>query len=209
MNPDRLVVSAVMCSRPGGGRTLTRPSGGSCSYTMWSSRCRLTLEGSWTARKGKVDLWPFGRAGRLIIGSGQESDRANCRCSECWCTSDDEENGPAVFTKNRSGWYQIGGGVMLTETTAGAWGDGRGVSPNKDWIQSKIGFDPSKAISLPIREAVNTGGDEPRVEYLLQAWSQRPSLTAHRSEPPLERFLRLTLLPVAETIIADELTRRS
>ena len=72
-------------------------------------------------------------------------------------TSDDEATDPLSSLKTDLAG-KIGGGVMLTETTAGAWGDGKGVSPNTDWIQIEIGWldQPIQGKPFLIREAAHT-----------------------------------------------------
>ena len=38
------------------------------------------------------------------------------------------------------------GGVSLVETTAAAWGEGKGAAPQRDWRQSRYGADPPEAL---------------------------------------------------------------
>ena len=96
---------------------------------------------------------------------------------------------------------KIAGGVMLTETTSGAWGEGRAIAPKGDWEQRRIGFDPSRE-SGPIREAAAMA--------VLSACGIPPSLVSDRAEGTgqregYRRFVNLTLLPLGK-ILESELS---
>ena len=94
---------------------------------------------------------------------------------------------------------RIGGGTMLLETTAGAWGEGRAIAPKGDWEQRRIGFDPSRESGL-IREQAALA--------VLSACGIPPSLVSDRAEGTgqregFRRFLNLTLLPLGAIVEAE------
>ena len=98
---------------------------------------------------------------------------------------------------------KIAGGVLLTETTSGAWGEGRAIAPKGDWEQRRIGFDPSRE-SGPIREAATMA--------VLSACGIPPSLVSEKAEGTgqregFRRFLNLTLMPLG-AIVASELSEK-
>ena len=98
---------------------------------------------------------------------------------------------------------RIGGGTMLLETTAGAWGDGKAIAPRSDWEQKRIGFDPSKESGL-IREQAALA--------VLSACGIPPSLVSEKAEGTgqregFRRFLNLTLMPLG-AIVASELSEK-
>ena len=198
MNPDTWMYRCDVFT-PGGGQTLTRPSGG-VIHIMWSfdggspwrgigplARGRLT-SGLLAALEGSLLAQAKSPTGQLIpVPSPGASD----------------EESEDALSSLKTDLAKIGGGVMLTETTQGGFGDGRGVSPSHDWVQKIIGFNPSKE-SLPIREAVHTA--------VMAACGIPPSLTSGRADgasqrAALERFLRLTLQPIGN-LIAAELTKK-
>lgn len=197
MNPDTWRYRLDVFT-PGGGQTLTRSSEG-VIHCMWSydagspwrgvgplARARLT-SGLLAALEASLLNQARSPSGQIVpVPASGTSDEATDPLSEL-----------------KTDLAKIGGGVMLTETTAGGFGDGRGVSPSHDWVQKIIGFDPSGQ-SLPVREAAHTA--------VMSACGIPPSLTSGRADgssqrAALERFLRLTLQPIGN-LIAAELTKK-
>ena len=153
MNPDTWMYRCDVFT-PGGGRTLTRPSGGVISV-LWSFNSGAPWRGISPLARGRLT------SGLLAALEGSLLNQAKAPTGQLIPvpspgTSDDESTDQLSGLK--TDLAKIGGGVMLTETTQGGFGDGRGVSPSHDWVQKIIGFAPSKE-ALPIREAVNCGGD--------------------------------------------------
>ena len=184
---------------PGGGRTVTRPAEG-VIHCLWSYDSAAPWRGIGPLARGRLT------SGLLAALEGSLLNQAKSPTGQILAlpssgSGDDEATDP--LSELKTDLSKIGGGVMLTETAMAGWGDGKGSSPSRDWVQSKIGFDPSKE-ALPIREAVSLS--------VLACCGIPPSLVSGRADgssqrSSLERFLRLTLLPVG-ALIADELTKK-
>ena len=199
MSPDAWVFRCDVFS-PSGSRTLTRPAEG-VIHCKWSFDSGSPWRGIGPLARGRLT------SGLLAALEGSLLNQAKSPTGQIVPvpspgTADDEATDP--LSELKTDLSKIGGGVMLTETTQGGFGDGRGVSPSHDWAQNLIGFSPSKE-SLPIREAANLA--------VMSACGIPPSLTSGRADGTaqragLERFLRLTLQPIGN-LIADELTKNS
>ena len=184
---------------PGGGQTVTRPSGG-VVHILWSFDGGAPWRGIGPLSRGRLT------SGLLAALEGSLLNQAKAPTGQLIPVpspgaSDDESEDP--LSELKADLAKIGGGVMLTETTQAGWGDGKGNSPSRDWSQNLIGFSPSKE-SLPIREAMHAA--------VLSACGVPPSLVSGRADgssqrSALERFLRLTLQPIGG-LIAAELTRK-
>ena len=114
-----------------------------------------------------------------------------------------ETDGEDPLANLKTDIAKIAGGVMLTETTSGAWGEGRAIAPKGDWEQRRIGFDPSRE-SGPIQEAATMA--------VLSACGIPPSLVSEKAEgtgqrEAFRRFLNLTLMPLG-AIVASELSEK-
>lgn len=198
MNPDSWLYRCDVFS-PGGVQSLTRSSEG-VVHIMWSYDGGSPWRGIGPLARGRLTSGLLAALEGSLLAQA-ESPTGQIVAVPASGTSDDEATDPLSSLK--TDLAGIKGGVMLAESVAGSWGDGKGVSPNKDWIQSKIGFDPSKE-ALPIREVVS--------REVSACCGIPPSLVSGKADGTaqragLERFLRLTLQPIGN-LIADELTRK-
>ena len=91
------------------------------------------------------------------------------------------------------------GRAVLVETTAGAWGQGKGGAPPRDWQQQRLGFDPPdtmRAVREDVFQHVAHACNLPAV--LLESRSEG---TAQREA--LRRWVHLAVEPMGATIAAE------
>ena len=93
----------------------------------------------------------------------------------------------------------LDGGLSLVETTFSGGGEGRSASPQKDWIPSRLGPSPPKAL-CDLREDVH--------RTVLSACGISPAMVGGRSDGTARReayrtFAHLSLTPVGRMVSAE------
>ena len=108
-------------------------------------------------------------------------------------SGDDEDTDPLAGLK--SDFAQMGGKTLLVETTATAWGEGRGAAPQSDWKPHRIGAAIPEG-NVKLRDSA--------FESVLNACGIPIALTGHGEAAGLREawrvFLHGTLAPIARLI---------
>ena len=111
-------------------------------------------------------------------------------------TGEEEDADPLAALK--ADFAAIKGRTLLVETTAAAWGEGRGAAPMSDWKPHRIGgAPPSPTVSLRSDASM----------AVLAACGVPPSLVADKDgtaqRESWRRFLHGSIAPLAETVSAE------
>ena len=114
---------------------------------------------------------------------------------------DDGEDDPLATLKRDLA--SIGGQHLLVETTANAWGEGRGAAPLQDWQARRIGAKPPdvlRALRTEVGQSVISACGIPAglADSRSEGTSQRESF---------RRFLHTTIVPVARLLEAEISTK--